>query len=182
MSSRSSESKFSSASVNATYFHASCPYPSYSMSRCLLECRVGRAFEELGCAPWSIPWATKRICNPRETSQFNVLTSQGFENCSHCKPDCEATEFDFRLSSAPIRKCDRRNMHETDLCSFDLSQMKPQSWADKAIKVGLHRLDPSVAQCSFRRTSVSKRQLIPTSSLRCAGRGPTPPSARRTRI
>lgn len=105
------------------------------MSRCLLECKVERAFTELGCVPWEIPWTTKRICNPSEASRFNMLTSRGLDDCSHCKPDCETTEFDFRLSSAPIRKCDRRSMQETELCSFDLSRLSPQSWADKAITV-----------------------------------------------
>ena len=110
------------------------------MNRCLLDCAIAEAFEVMKCAPWQVPWTTKIICDPKESSEFLKIITNGNANCNHCKPDCQMTEFDFSLSSAPFRKCDSKSMQETQMCRFELANFKPQNWADEAIEVSFVRV------------------------------------------
>ena len=119
-------------------------FKDYSKSNCMLECSIRYARNMMknetkpnGCTPWYYPSINDSSldhvwCDPWETEQF-----QSFENsipikeCEHCFSDCNNTEYEATITSAPLRKCDRTNLGTSSLCNFKNSYVHPPMWAQQ---------------------------------------------------
>ena len=59
----------------------------------------------------------------------------------HCLPDCEETHYTARLSSAPFRRCDYKNLGMTPICqlgdpeymSMSTGSINPPMWGGSVI-------------------------------------------------
>jgi len=76
-------------------------FQRYSQVACLFECRLQRAFEECGCAPWDYPqtgppWS---ICNftGRKCFETNMERAISATSCG-CLPTCSSLTYDFKVS------------------------------------------------------------------------------------
>lgn len=107
---------------------------------------MSAAFKVYNCTPWNLPGPTAVMCDPLQAERYLKLSSSAKvkANCPYCLPDCEATNYQYKVSSAPIRRCNHQNMGATTLCSFDISADKgggltPQMWAEYAVQVSEDR-------------------------------------------
>ncbi|XP_059096207.1 pickpocket protein 28-like [Tigriopus californicus] len=108
-------------------------YNEYSRARCQIECSLEAAFEIHNCTPWFIPWTQRRICGPQQSYLFFRSARLHNKTCHHCLADCNEVTYDFKLSSAPFRRCDDKNMESSPLCSSD-TEFQPQKWSETAIQ------------------------------------------------
>lgn len=121
-------------------------FKEYSQSNCILECSLRYAQshnknenETQGCTPWFYPphpdESHQSWCDPWETERFqNLMTSVPDDECSHCLPDCNSTDYDAVVTSAHIRQCDRTNLGTNDLCNFKKDYVYPPMWAKQVKK------------------------------------------------
>lgn len=95
-------------------------YSSYSYRTCMFECALLHAASEVGCTPWYLPTTPNTtLCTPWQAATFTAaLDTTTPSSCPHCLPDCEATTYTTTSSSAPLRRCDSRNMNLNPLCSL----------------------------------------------------------------
>ena len=110
-------------------------YSEYSHHTCLFECALTLAASSEGCTPWYLPrQANSTMCDPWRAAAFTkMLETTKSSQCPHCLPDCEATTYTATTSSAPIRRCDSRNLNLNPFCSLD-NAMKLAPWLDDVTK------------------------------------------------
>ena len=118
-------------------------FKKYSKDNCILECSIEYARNQMknetrvdGCIPWFYPPMSNSSsyvwCNPWETEEF-IMNQKlvPINECSHCLPDCNSTEYEATITSAPLRKCDRTNLGTSNLCNFKKSYVHPPMWAEQ---------------------------------------------------
>ena len=118
-------------------------FKKYSKDNCILECSIEYARNQMknetrvdGCIPWFYPPMSNSSsyvwCNPWETEEF-IMNQKlvPINECSHCLPDCNSTEYEATITSAPLRKCDRTNLGTSNLCNLKKSYVHPPMWAEQ---------------------------------------------------
>ena len=77
----------------------------YSYENCILECKILKTYEEIGCLPWNLPSIFSSICSPIDMEiviQY-MKTLDTKTLCKYCLDDCESTIITSKISTAPIR-------------------------------------------------------------------------------
>lgn len=95
------------------------------------------------CIPWFYPKsdagvaAFRRICNPWETIKFKELMEEtpSETKCGHCLPDCSATVYNAKVSAAPFRHCNFKNLGVSYFCNFNRKggDINPPIWGQRVI-------------------------------------------------
>ena len=120
-------------------------YKEYSQDNCILECSLEYARNKIaskndtnsteGCTPWFYPAPEKHVynwCDPWEMEEFqDYMTKIPDEECSHCLPDCNSTDYDFFVTSSPFRKCDHTNLGTSETCDFENTYVNPPMWSQQ---------------------------------------------------
>lgn len=75
-------------------------------------------------------------CDPWLTKQFlSILEQIPDEACSYCLPDCEGTVYHTSTTSAPFRRCDVKNLGNSQMCSLNLNSLiNPPIWSHQVRK------------------------------------------------
>ena len=60
-----------------------------------------------------------KLCNPWENMEYlDHMEKMPDDTCDHCLPDCTATIYDRRVSSAIFKPCDHTNLESSKMCQL----------------------------------------------------------------
>ena len=107
-------------------------FSNYSVNCCWMECLMNLTMKDLKCTPWNFPKNdSMRICTPYEQHQFLTIFRQidmtKIVGSESCLPNCEGTDYEVQVTSAPFRRCDSANLGLSTLCHLG-EPVVPQMW------------------------------------------------------
>ena len=88
------------------------------------------------CVPWFYPVApgAYTMCDPWAGLAFRkTMEAMPSGQCDECLPECVETKYQAKVTAAPIRKCDFRNLGLSQLCNFDNSRIEPPIWGSSVL-------------------------------------------------